>query len=434
MHRRLRVPLALLILSVAASPISAQGRIKPRHSDPFWQVSYWNNVTLTGDPVLQESYAALDWDWGSGSPHPAVSTDQFSMHCARYLDLTAGSYRFCATSDDGIRVYVDNHLIIDEWHDHSVRTFIADIDLAAGHHLITVEYYENMGDAVAKLSWAPVPVGPDYWRGEYFANRWLSGAPVMVRDSEKIDFYWGYGSPNLSIPADGFSIRWTGTVNFGAGASYRFTTSTDDGVRLWVNGHLLIDKWIDQPLRSHSGTIYAAGEVPVKMEYYEAGGLAVARLTWAPADGDPPPPEPPADAVIVDDADAGCSKNGLASGWHTASGGYGGSLTWTRNNDWPRYNYNWARWYPDLTAGRYEVFVHIPTGYATTTQARYWVSHSGGYTLRVVNQSANRGSWVSLGTYNFRGTRADHVSLSDVTHESYLSRLIAFDAVKWERR
>ena len=430
MHRRLRVPLAFLILLLAAGPISAQGEdIKPRHSDPFWHASYWNNVTLAGDPVLQETHAALDWDWGSGSPHPAVGADGFSLRCTRYLDFTAGSYRFYATSDDGIRVYVDNRLIIDQWHDHSIRTYTADLDLAAGHHLAVVEYYENMGDAVAKVSWAPVPIGPRHWRGEYFANRWLSGAPVMIRDSDKIDFHWGYGSPVGSVPADGFSIRWTGTVDFGAGASYRFTTSTDDGVRLWVNGHLLIDRWVDQSFRSYSGTIYAAGDVPVKMEYYEAGGVAAARLTWVPSDG-----EPPADAIIVDDTDAGCSKNGLATAWRAASGGHGGTLTWTRNNDRPRYNYNWARWYPDLAASRYEVFVHVPTAYASTTQARYWVSHSGGYTLRVVNQSANRGGWVSLGTYHFRGTRADHVSLSDVTYERYLSKMIAFDAVKWEPR
>jgi hypothetical protein len=99
-----------------------------------------------------------------------------------------------------------------------------------------------------------------------------------------------------------------------------------------------------------------------------------------------------------------------------------------------RPNYNWARWYPDLAPGRYEVFVHVPEPYSTTSHARYWVSHLGGYSLCLVDQSANGGRWVSLGTYWFRGSRQDYVSLADVTFEPYLSRLIAFDAAKWVAR
>ena len=62
------------------------------------------------------------------------------------------------------------------------------------------------------------------------------------------------------------------------------------------------------------------------------------------------------------------------------------------------------------------------------------MSHAGGYTQRIVNQSATSGQWVSLGTYTFRGTAQDYVSLSDVTYEPYLTRLIGFDAVKWVPR
>ena len=114
--------------------------------------------------------------------------------------------------------------------------------------------------------------------------------------------------------------------------------------------------------------------------------------------------------------------------------GYNGDLLWTKNNDRVRPNYNWARWYPGLKAGRYEVYVYIPHRYSTTAKARYWISHSGGLTLRVVSQSAYSNQWVSLGTYWFQGNSNDYVSLADVTFEPYLSRLIAFDAVKWASR
>jgi hypothetical protein len=421
--------MAVGLLLVMAIPARAQEQ-EPvvKHSAPYWSVAFWNNMTLTGSPVLHETHTQLDFDWGSSSPHPSVSADRFSARWARYLEMSAGTYRFSATSDDGIRVYVDGRMILDAWYDHAVQTFTADVSLAAGHHLVVVEYYEHLGHAVAKLSWAPVGTEPRFWRGEYFSNQWLSGSPVLVRDDAQIDFNWGWGAPAPGIPLDLFSVRWTCTLGLAPGM-YRFTTATDDGVRLWVNDHLLIDRWLDQALTSYSGTIYVAGDVPVRMEYYERGGVAAARLMWERLDGDPIP-----DGIVVDDTDPGFVKGGTLLYWKTAGGGHGGTFTWTWNNDWPRHNYNWARWNPNLQAGRYEVFVHVPDGYATTAQARYWISHSGGYTMRLLDQAANRGRWVSLGMYQFRGTGADYVSLADVTYEPWISRQIAFDAVKWVLR
>lgn len=543
----------LLVFLPAGLAAAQQG---PEHSDPYWQVSYWNNMSLSGDPVVDSAHAHIDWDWGGGSPHPAVRGDRFSARWTRYVDSAAGTYRFTVTSDDGVRVYVDGNLIIDEWHDHPAQTFTADISLAAGHHRVVVEYYENTGHASIKLWWEAAPGPSGRWRGQYYNNRWLSGQPALVRkdadinfdwgsgspgpaipgdgfsarwarsvqlesgtyrftatsddgirllvdgrtvidqwsdhpptkftgylrltageheviveyyesrgramvqvswepvppqawaaeyfdnrwlrgpatlmrDDADIDFHWGTGAPAAGLPRDGFSVRWTGTINLRAGL-YRFTTTTDDGVRLWVNGHKLIDRWYDQPTTSHSSTIHVTGGIPIRMEYYENGGVAVARLNWVRVGDDPPLPLP--GTVIVDDTDPGFVTGGAARSWRTAVEGHGWHLTWTRNNDRVRANYNWGRWYPELAPGRHEVFVHVPERYSTTTQARYWVSHRDGLTLRVVDQSAHGGRWVSLGTYRFRGNRSDYVSLADVTFEPYLSRLIAFDAVKWVSR
>jgi hypothetical protein len=348
----------------------------------------------------------------------------------RTVPFQAGTYRFTATSDDGIRVYVDQRPIIDEWHDHSVRRYTAELVLAGGPHEIVVEYYEHTGVAVARLSWARVSDEIAGWQGEYFGDRWLSGEPVLIRDDANIDFDWGYGSPAPGIPADGFSVRWTRTARLESGL-YRFTTRTDDGVRLWVNGHLLINEWYDQASRSHSGTVYASGDVPIRLEYYENGGAASARLTWTRVGDDPPPPT---GEVVVDDADPGFVQGGSSTAWDTADAGYGDRLTWTRNNDRIRANYNWAHWYPDLESGRYEVYVYIPERHASTSNARYWVVHRDGFALRQVSQTANGGRWVSLGTYRFRGRGGEYVSLADITYEPYLSRDIAFDAVKWVPR
>jgi len=417
-----------------ASRVYAQTPQPPRlgHSAPFWQVAYWNNQTLSGDPVVTDTDGELNHHWGGGAPHQQVKADHFSARWTRYIDLSAGTYRFTATSDDGIRVTVDGNCIIDGWYDHAPQTFTADVVLSGGHHLVTVEYYENTGGAVAEVSWSPSTTPVDTWRGQYFQNPWLGGTPRLTLRDARIDFNWGYGSPAWEIPNDGFSVRWTRTVRFEPG-SYRFTVATDDGVRLWVNEHLLIDNWRDQALTSRSGTIYVNGDAEIRMEYYENGGVAAARLTWEHAGGDTP--HLPTDGVIVDDADPGFVTGGSPTGWRTAAEGYGGRLTWTRNNDRRRANYNWARWCPDRDPGRYEVFIYVPERYTTSGGARYWVSHRDGHTLRIVDQSANGSRWVSLGTYWFSGTYAqDRVSLSDVTYEPYVTRLIAFDAVKWVPR
>lgn len=393
-----------------------------------WQGEYFSNGQLSGSPVLVRADASIDFDWGAGSPGPVVPSDGFSARWTRLVHLDNGRYRFTATSDDGVRVYVDQRLIIDEWNDHPVRVYAQEVDLNAGDHLVVVEYYENGGLAVAKLSWA-LSTGSGAWQGEYFSNRWLDGSPALVRSEAEIDFDWGYGSPSAVIPSDGFSARWTRTASFESG-TYRFTTATDDGVRLWVNGHLLVDAWQDQALASHSGTIFVTGQVPIKIEYYENGGVAAARLTWTRADSEPPS----TGEVVVDDGDPGFAKGGSVTAWHAEAGGHDGSYVWTRNNDRARSDYNWVRWYADLEPGRYEVFAYIPDDHATTSSARYWVAHYDGYTLRRVDQAANAGRWVSLGTYRFRSTGHTYVSLSDVTYEPYLSRQIAFDAIKWVPR
>lgn len=429
--RKFRLLLGVVLLLLLTGVAYADDRPNPVHSDPEWQASYWNNMTLSGAPTITRGEADINWDWGTGSPQGGIQADHFSARWQRYFDTSAGTYRFTATSDDGIRIYVDNRLILNQWNDHARQTFTADVNLTAGHHQVVIEYYENAVHAVAQVSFAPAPVSINKWRGEYFNNRWLSGSPVLVQNDNVIDFNWGHGSP-AGLASDNFSVRWTRTLNFQAG-SYRFTTATDDGVRLWVNGHLLIDQWQQQAVTTHANSIHISGDVPIKMEYYEQTGLASARLSWVRGVDDPPPPS--TGSVIVDDRDVGFAHGGSSRAWRTAWEGYNDHMRWTWNNDKRRSNYNWARWYANLAAYRYEVFVYIPQGQSTTSNARYWVSHQRGYTLRTVDQSANGGRWVSLGTYMFRGDSSrDYVSLSDITYEPYTSRLIAFDAVKWEPR
>ncbi len=111
------------------------------------------------------------------------------------------------------------------------------------------------------------------WRGEYYDNRDLIGAP-RVRNDVKIDFAWGTGSPMSGMPADNFSARWTRRLDF-EGRTYRFNLRIDDGARLWIDGQLVIDAWQDGSERTLSvERSMTAGQHDVRVEMYERTGDA----------------------------------------------------------------------------------------------------------------------------------------------------------------
>jgi hypothetical protein len=151
---------------------------------------------------------------------------------------------------------------------------------------------ENVTDAASLPN--PVPPGTERpfahtvpgtgtgLKGEYFDEKDFTGLAVR-RTDPRIDFDWQTGSPAPEIEPDTFSIRWTGRIQPLLTETHTFNTVTDDGVRLWVNGELVIENWTDHAPTLDSGSIdLVAGELyEIKMEWYENGGGAVARLLWS---------------------------------------------------------------------------------------------------------------------------------------------------------
>ena len=118
------------------------------------------------------------------------------------------------------------------------------------------------------------------WQASYYDNRTLAGSPVMIRTESGINHNWGGGSPASFIPVDNFSARWERTENFEAGR-YRFTVAADDGVRVYVDGRLIIDRWIDSSATPLSAEMELnAGSHTVRVDYYEHGGQASIVFDW----------------------------------------------------------------------------------------------------------------------------------------------------------
>lgn len=119
--------------------------------------------------------------------------------------------------------------------------------------------------------------------GEYL-HQDLNPPAYMVRIDSVVNYSWGEGSPAASnIPFDNFTVRWSGTVQPYFTDTLTFFTVTDDGVRLWVDDSLLIDKWQGQPTTEYSGQIALQGgkRYSVVMEFLENSGAAKAELWWA---------------------------------------------------------------------------------------------------------------------------------------------------------
>ena len=120
-------------------------------------------------------------------------------------------------------------------------------------------------------------------QGRYFNNVSLSGAPALSR-VEAVSFGWSAGSPGPGVNSDQFSVRWSGLVEATANGNFQFQTRANDGVRLWINGNLVIDDW-----NNHSSTVdRTTGNIALVknqryslvLEYFDNTGDATARLRW----------------------------------------------------------------------------------------------------------------------------------------------------------
>ncbi len=122
---------------------------------PGWQGAYFSNPRLSGKPVLRRSDPQINFNWRWGSPGKAVYYDNFSARwTATLTPPVTRVYQFRMTTDDGGRLSIDDHLLIDEWHDQSPTTYTASMKLLAGHHYkIKMEYYEHVDNACAHLGW-----------------------------------------------------------------------------------------------------------------------------------------------------------------------------------------------------------------------------------------------------------------------------------------
>jgi hypothetical protein len=230
-------------------------------------------------------------------------------------------YTFYTTSDDGVRLWVNGQLLINNWTEHAPKEDLGRVRLEAGKKYdLKLEYFEKLHGATIALRWsgastakaivpqsqlfsttpvpspspsptptptptptpAPTPSNINGLLGAYYDNLDFTGSSV-TRYDKQVAFDWGTSSPHEVIGSEQWAARWLGQVLAPKSEEYTFHLTTDGGARMWINGVMLVNAWTPHGRREDFGRIRleAGKKYDIKIEYFDDSGQAVTQLRWS---------------------------------------------------------------------------------------------------------------------------------------------------------
>jgi hypothetical protein len=263
----------------ANGPVWVKILVEPDITD--WRGEYYDNRKLDGDPVLVRNDDEIDFNWKKNAPSSSLSSDDFSVRWTRELKFEDDIYRFSFLVDDGLRFWVDDRLVLDEWETGAVRDVSVTLLMEKGKHDLRVEFFERGGHAQISMYIDKTTVSTgSYWNGTYWFNRTMDSEWALIKSVDTLDFDWGSGSPAQGLPKDNISIRWERTVKFDPGI-YRFYARADDGIRLEVDGDRIIDEWhTSNASETYTAEVSLSGLHELQVAYFEQEGKAKIALWW----------------------------------------------------------------------------------------------------------------------------------------------------------
>jgi hypothetical protein len=258
------------------------------------RAEYFERADLTG---LRETKIdpGVAFEWPKSGPVGRPFSVRWS---GRVVAPASGRWTFHVVSDDGVRLHLDDRLLIDRWREQTKSEGAAAVELEAGRPAsLRLEYFNRTGPGSAHLLWSgpgtprqpvpadalfPAPAGGSGLKAEYFDDDALGRLRLSGVDPV-IDFVWAEGSPHPSIRTDGFSARWTGWVVPRASGTWTFHTLADDGVRLWIDGRPVIDDWKVHGSQEHSGRVplEAGRRHAIRLEYFDKVSTGRLTLSWS---------------------------------------------------------------------------------------------------------------------------------------------------------
>jgi hypothetical protein len=246
---------------------------------------YFNNVNLSGAPILSRIEGEINHLWTDKSPGTNVDKKNFSVRWVGDFDFEATKYNFLVSADDGVRVYIDDKLVIDKWFPQAETCYEVALDMTSGKHNVKVEYFQALESAVIRCNWARADAS---FKASYFNSKALAikpidpgdftgslkpvvpadlTVPVVVRMENNIYYDWNGAPPVNGLTGTNYTVNWEGNFNF-EGKNYTFNVLPTDGAKVYVDGVMIIDAWENKAGVLSSVTMpLSNGKHDVKVEY-----------------------------------------------------------------------------------------------------------------------------------------------------------------------
>nr|WP_228023057.1 PA14 domain-containing protein [Streptomyces acidicola] len=317
--------------------------------------------------------------------------------------------------------------------------------------------------ALAAPASAAVSCTSPVYKREFFANTTFSGTPKKTDCDSTISQNWGTGAPASGLPTNNFSVRWTVTRDFGSGGPFALTASTQDGIRVYLDGTRKIDLWknVSSTVSTTVNLTIPSGKHTLRVDYVNWTGTANVKFAYAPRT-----------SATVDKVKP-LTPTGTAVSYDTATGK--AELTWSKNKEmdlagyrvyrrskgstsWTRLTTTTATSYTDATlpvtgaAYYYEIRAYdkagnestgtadqlvttvdrtppaVPTGLSTASEPTNlrirWKAVEGAASYRVYRAASADGTYTRVAS-------TDQVSYADtsaVEDATYYYRVTALDA------
>ena len=253
----------------AASPVAPAAPAPTQRSGTAasWTGKYYNTQDLSGDPVLTRQDGAISFDWQSGSPDTSINNDGFSVSWTASVTFETGTYRFTAVADDGVRVYVDDTLVLEDWNVHPATTTVQDTELTEGSHTVKVEYFEASGMASISVSWE---------------KQVVETPSCDIQPHDSLSSFWSHSS--LGCASAEASTIWAAWQPFEGGNM--IWRQTEDAVYVYADDGdwaRFEDNWNEQALSNNRGTPPTGLQSPVRGFGYlwETNDSVFNDLGWA---------------------------------------------------------------------------------------------------------------------------------------------------------
>jgi hypothetical protein len=142
---------AIQVVVPAAPPVSNSSC--PTVAAGAFTGCYYPNVTLSGAPAFVRTDAQINFDWAGNVPDRSLPRNNFSVLWQGSFTFAQGAYTFSVLTSDGMRLYVDGNLVMDNWVNQAATQYTFTQVLSQGSHVITVDYYEETGSSTAHVTW-----------------------------------------------------------------------------------------------------------------------------------------------------------------------------------------------------------------------------------------------------------------------------------------